>query len=160
MHLAKVFVTCKNYILLSNKNTQMGILASQCSVPWDPNGVFWLGEKWLTLFALYRSSKVFLSIRCNGLKHDTQRPDQEDCLQHWEQQMHHASVWMLSWHCNSERISWSGIQRTWRWLEISLLSVGNNGPSDTDNLYNHLQRIQIYSEIGKNGWIRLCAWIS
>ena len=47
-----------------------------------------------------------------------------------------------SWHCNSERISWSGIQRTWRWLEISLLSVGNNGPSDTDNLYSHLQRIQ------------------
>ena len=91
---------------------------------------------------LYRSSKVFLGIRCNGLKHDTQRPDQEDCLQHWEQQMHHASVWILSWHCNSERISWSGIQRTWRWLEISLVSVGNNGPSDTDNLYSHLQRIQ------------------
>ena len=22
--------------------------------------------------------------------------------------MHHASVWILSWHCNSERISWSG----------------------------------------------------
>ena len=37
-----------------------------------------------------------------------QRPDEEDWLQPWEQQMHHASVWILSWHCNSERISWSG----------------------------------------------------
>ena len=91
---------------------------------------------------LYCSSKVFLGIRCNGLKLDTQRTDQEDCLQHWEQQMHHASVWILSWHCNSERISWSGIQRTWKWLEILLLSVGYNRPSDTDNLYSHLQRIQ------------------
>ena len=44
---------------------------------------------------------------CNGLGLDIQRPDQEDDLQHWEQQMHHASVWILSWHCNSERISWS-----------------------------------------------------
>ena len=31
--------------------------------------------------------------------------------------MHHALVWILSWHCNSERISWSRTQRTWRWLE-------------------------------------------
>ena len=36
------------------------------------------------------------------------KPEQEYRLQHWEQQMHHASVWILSWHCNSERISWSG----------------------------------------------------
>ena len=31
-----------------------------------------------------------------------QRPDQEDRLQHWEEHMHHASVWVLSWHCNSK----------------------------------------------------------
>ena len=33
--------------------------------------------------------------------------------------MHHALVWLRSWHCNSERIFWSGTQQTWwRWLEI------------------------------------------
>ena len=31
--------------------------------------------------------------------------------------MYHALVWILSWHCNSERISWSGTQQTWRWCE-------------------------------------------
>ena len=51
MQLAKAFVTCKNYILLSKKNTQMQILGSQSSVPRDLNGVFWLAQKWLTLFA-------------------------------------------------------------------------------------------------------------
>ena len=40
LQLAKVFVTCKNYILLSKKNTQMLILGSQSSVPSNPNGVF------------------------------------------------------------------------------------------------------------------------
>ena len=43
--LAKVFVSCKNLILLSKKNTQMSILASQSSVPRDPNGVFLLPQK-------------------------------------------------------------------------------------------------------------------
>ena len=56
--------------------------------------------------------------RCNELGLDIQRPDLEDRLEHWEQKIHHASVWILSWHCNSERISWSGAQRTWRWWDI------------------------------------------
>ena len=45
LQLAKVFVTCKNFILLSKKNTQMEILGSQSSVPRGPNGVFWLAQK-------------------------------------------------------------------------------------------------------------------
>ena len=66
---------------------------------------------------LYCSSKCCVASRCNGLELDIQRPDQEDRLRSWEQQIHHASVWILSWHCNSERISWSGTQITWRWCE-------------------------------------------
>ena len=49
-----------------------------------------------------RSSKCCVASRCNGLRLDIQRPDQEDCLQPWEQQMPHASVWIPSWQCNSE----------------------------------------------------------
>ena len=49
---------------------------------------------------------------------DMQRSDQEDRLQLWDQQMQHALVWILSWHFNSERISWSETQRTRRWWEI------------------------------------------
>ena len=56
--------------------------------------------------------------------------------------MHHASVWILSWHCNCERISWSGTQGTWGRLEVSLLSVGHYGSSNIDNLYIHLRKIQ------------------
>ena len=36
-----------------------------------------------------------------------QRPDQEDRLKPWEQQMHHILMWILSWCCNSEKMSWS-----------------------------------------------------
>ena len=110
---------------------------------WDPSGVFWLAQKWLTLSAFVgRSSKFCVASRCNGLGLDIQRPDQEDRLQPWEQQIYHASVWILSWHCNSERISWSGNQRTWRWLDIKLLSVGHYGMSNIDNPYSHLRRTQ------------------
>ena len=45
LQLAKVFVTCKNFVLLSKKNTQMLLLGSQSSVPRDPNGLFWLAQK-------------------------------------------------------------------------------------------------------------------
>ena len=37
---------------------------------------------------------------------------------------------------------WSGTQRTWRWWDIQLLSVGHYGSSNIDNLYSHLRRIQ------------------
>ena len=37
--LAKVFVTCNDFILLSK------ILGSQSSVPRDSNGLFWLAQK-------------------------------------------------------------------------------------------------------------------
>ena len=77
----------------------------------------WLKKDSLCL-RLQLSSKCYVASRCNGLRLGIQRPDQEDHLQPWEQQMHHASVWILSGHCNSERIFWSGTQRTWRWLEI------------------------------------------
>ena len=101
----------------------------------------WLKNDSLCL-RLRRSSKYYVASWCNGLELDIQRPDQEDRLQPWEQQIYHASVWILSWHSNSERISWSGNQRTWRWLDIKLLSVGHYGMSNIDNPYSHLRRTQ------------------
>ena len=56
--------------------------------------------------------------------------------------MHHASVSAMSWHCSSERISWSGTQRTWRRWEIESLLVRDYGLNNVDNLYSHLRRIQ------------------
>ena len=82
--------------------------------------------------------------RCNGLGLNIQRLDQEVRLKPWKQQMHYASVWILSWHCNSDRTFWSGTQQTWTWWEIELLPVGRYGSSNNDNHYSHLQRIQRY----------------
>ena len=45
LQLAKVFVTCRNFMLLSKKNTRMQILGSESSVPRDPNGLFWPAQK-------------------------------------------------------------------------------------------------------------------
>ena len=33
-------------------------MVSQSSVPWDPNGVFWLAQKWLTLFVFVALIKM------------------------------------------------------------------------------------------------------
>ena len=33
-------------------------MGSQSSVPWDPNGVFWLAQKWLTLFVFVALIKM------------------------------------------------------------------------------------------------------
>ena len=57
----KSLCTWKNYALLSKKNTQIRILGSQSSVPWDPNGVFWLAEKLFTLFAFVALIKMLCS---------------------------------------------------------------------------------------------------
>ena len=54
----KVFVTCKKYIRLSKKHTQMKILDSQSYVPLGPNDVFWLAQKCLTLFAFVAVIKI------------------------------------------------------------------------------------------------------
>ena len=43
--MKKKFAACKNYMVLSKKNTQMYILDSQSSLPGDPNGVFWVAQK-------------------------------------------------------------------------------------------------------------------
>ena len=77
----------------------------------------WLKDGSLCL-RLLLSSKYCAASRCNGLGFDIQRPDQEHYLQHKEQKMHYASVWILSLHCNFEIISWSGTQQTSRWWEI------------------------------------------
>ena len=94
-------------LLLSKKKNSNVNMGSQSSVPWDPNG--WLKNDSLFMFvALIKMSC------CSGLGLDMLRPDQEDHLQYWEQQRHHALVWILSWYYNSEKISWSETQRTWR----------------------------------------------
>ena len=101
----------------------------------------WLKNDSLCL-RLQRSSKCCVASWCNGLGIDIQIPDKENRLQPWEQQIHHALVWILSWHCNSERISWSGTQQAWRWWEVWVLPVGHYGLSNIDSLCSHLQGIQ------------------
>ena len=78
----------------------------------------WLKNDSLCL-RLKCSSECCVASRCYGLGLDIQKSDEEDRLQHLDQQMHHALVWILSWHCNSEIVSWSGTQWTWRWWEIN-----------------------------------------
>ena len=68
------------------------------------------GSKMTHFVCVCSSSKCYAAI--NAI------PDQGDRLRSWEQQIHHFLVWFLSWHCNSERSSWSGTQRSWRFLEI------------------------------------------
>ena len=75
LQLAEVFVTSKNFILLSKKNTQIKILGSQSSVPRDPNGLCWLKNDSLCL-RMKRSSKCYAACRCNVWRLDIQRPDQ------------------------------------------------------------------------------------
>ena len=36
---------------VQRKTPKCKLLDSENSVPWDPNGVFWLAQKWLILFA-------------------------------------------------------------------------------------------------------------
>ena len=123
-----VFVTCKDYILLSKK------MGSQSFVSWDPNGVFWMAQKWL---------RYYIASRCNVLGLDIKRPDQEDRLQPWDQQMHNASVWILSWHCNSERIS--------RSVTIRNLIT----PSGTLRLEQYWQSLQPLTKNTKRLWFML-----
>ena len=75
--MAKVFVTL-TYVLLSKKITQIKILDPQSFVPWDQNGIFWLSQKWLTLFEFVTSSICCVARRCNGLGLDIQRSDQKN----------------------------------------------------------------------------------
>ena len=119
----------------------------QSSMTWDPNGVLWLAQKWFTQLRVWRLSKCCVASRCNGLRLDIQSPDQEDYLQYWEQQIHHPSVWILSWKCNSERISWSGTQRTWKWWEI-LITV-----SETLRIKQYWQPLQPLTKIIKRLWL-------
>ena len=71
-------------------------MGSHITVPWDQNDVFWLYQKWLTLLAFVALIKCYVTSLWNGMDIDIQIFDHKDCLQPWEQQMHHASVWILS----------------------------------------------------------------
>ena len=103
MQSAKVFVNCKNYILLSKKKLHkykywdLKVLRLETQMVCSG----WLKNDSVCL-RFKRSSKCCVASRYNGLRLDIQRPDQENCLQPWEQQMPHASVWIPSWQCNSE----------------------------------------------------------
>ena len=46
-------------------------MGSQSSVPWDPNGMFWLAQKWLTLFAFVALIKMLCcySMQWSGTWH-------------------------------------------------------------------------------------------
>ena len=60
------FVTCKSlcnlqelYTAFKEKHQNINI-GSQSSVPWDPNGLSWLPEKLLTLYAFVALKKKFM----------------------------------------------------------------------------------------------------
>ena len=116
MCVNKNFAACRDlcnlqelYTAFKGEHSNVNIVFSKFCA-WDPNGVFWLAQKWLTLFAFVTLIKMLCcySTQGTGAGHTK-------TLQLWEQQMHHGLVWNLSWHCNSERISWWGIQQTWGW---------------------------------------------
>ena len=75
MQLVNVFLTYKNYIMLSKKNIQLYILGSRSSVPGDPNSVFCLAQKCLSLFVFVALIKMLVTSWCNGLWLDIQRPN-------------------------------------------------------------------------------------
>ena len=123
-YINKNFATCKSlcnlqelYNAFKEEHPNINIGFSKfCAL--RPNGVFWLTQKFYSICLLFKhSSKWCVASHCNGLGFDIQRPGQEDCSKPWEQKMHHALVWILSWHCNSKRISWSRTQQPWRWCE-------------------------------------------
>ena len=103
-YIIKNFATCKNYTAFKEKHPNINIGSKWCALA---------GSKMTHYVCICKSSSKFcVASWCNGLGLDIQWPDLEDCLQHWDQQMH----W--SWYCNSERNSWSGTQRTSRQWEI------------------------------------------
>ena len=108
----------------------------------------WLKNDWLCL-SLWRSSKCCVASWCNGLELDIRRPDQEDLLQHWEQQMHHSSVWILSWRCNSERISWSRTQQKWRWFNKKLIYFSDSCGRQYKNYKNFMNLDSINTHFAK-----------
>ena len=73
MQLVNVFLTYKNYIMLSKKNIQLYILGSWSSVPGDPNSVFWLAQKCLSLVVCVALIKMLVASWCNGLWLDIHR---------------------------------------------------------------------------------------
>ena len=104
-YINKNFATCKSicnlqelYTAFKEKHPNVNTRFSKFSkflniVPWYPNSVFWLAKKWLTMFEFVALIKCYVARRCSWLGLDIQRPDQEDRLKPWEQQLHHASVW-------------------------------------------------------------------
>ena len=113
-HINKNLATCKSlcnlqelYTAFKEKHPNVNIGFSKFCA---------LRPKWCVLAGSKMTQSVCV---CNAhqnvvLPVDTMNLD----LPYKEQQLHHASVWILSWHCNSERISWSGTQSTWKWWEI------------------------------------------
>ena len=111
------------YTIFKEKHPNVNIEFSKfCTL--RPKWCVWAGSKMTHSVCVCSAhqTKFFVASWCNRLGRDTQRPDQEDHLEHWEQQMHDASVWILFWHCNSEEIYWSGIQRNMKMMR-NLITV-------------------------------------
>ena len=120
-YINKNFATCKSLCNLQELKT---VFKEK-----HPNVIYWVLKVlcleiqmvcsgWLKIDSLclhlLRSSTFCVASQCNGLGLDIQRPDQEDRLQPWEQQMNRALIWIMSWYCNSETVSSSETQQTWR----------------------------------------------
>ena len=115
-------------------------MGSQSSVPWDTNGVVWLAQKWLTLFAFVALIKI---LGCQSMQWTWHKKTWSRRSFATLRATNASRIGVNSaMHCNSERISWSETHRTWRWWEIQLLSVGHYGSSNIDNFYSHLWRMQ------------------
>ena len=122
-YIIKNFTSCKSlfnlqglYTFLKEKHPNVNIGFSKFCA-FRPKWFVLPGSKMThSVWVCSAYHNVMLLVDENGLRLNIQRPDQEDRLQHWKQLMRPLLMWILSWHYNSEIISWS--QRTWRWWEI------------------------------------------
>ena len=125
-YINKNFATCKSlcnlqefYTAFKEKHPNVNIGFSKFCV---------LRRKWCDLVSLKMSNSV---CACSAHQNVVLLVDAVDwdltykdlikkivCNTESEQQMHRALVWILSWQFNSEIISWSGTQRSWRWWGI------------------------------------------
>ena len=121
-YINKNFATCKSlcnlqefYTAFKEKHPNVNIEFSKfCAL--RPKWWVLVGSKMIhSVYVCSAHETVLLLV--NALDWDLTYKDliKKIVLQHWEQRMRHALVWILSCHCHTERISPSV---TWRWWEI------------------------------------------
>ena len=72
--------------------------------------------------------------------------------------MHHSSAWILSWYCNSKRISWSGTQTNMKVIRNLITASGNYRLSNIDNFYSRWRKyketfIDVIDDLTRHSYI-------